>query len=288
MFKNKFYCITGAASGIGRATALELASEQASGLALSDVDMEGLENTAKECQRMGVKTVLTTKLDVRNQRDVESWVEEAYGSFGRLDGAANVAGVAGGTGDTTIETIVQEDWDRTLGINLNGVMSCMRAQLPRLTKPGGAIVNVASTSSRRGLPHSAAYAASKFAVIGLTESAAGEYAKQGVRINALLPGPIDTKIFRDGEAKGLFDSDALSKDTLLGRVGKAEEVAKVLCFLLSDNASYRTGMLTEVTWHVNWPAIANPERERAACAETSRNRRTGFDRMFGCGSIGEL
>ncbi|KAH8770719.1 hypothetical protein F5883DRAFT_666056 [Diaporthe sp. PMI_573] len=255
MFKNKFYCITGAASGIGRATALQLASKQASGLALSDINHEGLKDTAEECKRLGLENVLITKIDVSIQADVEAWVQEAYQKFGRLDGAANVAGVAGGTGDTTVESIDQVDWDRTMGVNVNGVMSCMRAQLPRLAQPGGSIVNVASTSGRRGLPHNAAYSTSKFAAIGLTESVAGEYAKKGIRINALLPcvsGPIDTKIFRDGEALGLFDSDMLSKDTLLGRMGKAEEVANVLCFLLSDDASYVTG----AHWNVDGGYLA--------------------------------
>ncbi|KAM5377479.1 hypothetical protein ACJZ2D_004848 [Fusarium nematophilum] len=252
MFKNRSYCITGAASGIGRAVAIQLASEKASGLALSDVNIKGLNETADECRRLGVQNILATKLDVRNRDGVESWIEEAYRVFGRLDGAANVAGVAGGNGDTVIESIVQEDWDRTMGVNVNGVVNCMRAQLPRLTQPGGAIVNVASTSGKRGLPHNAAYATSKFAVIGLTESAAGEYAKKGIRINALLPGPIDTKIFRNGEAMGLFDSDMLSRDTLLGRLGKAEEVAKVLCFLLSDDASYVTG----AHWNVDGGYLA--------------------------------
>ncbi|OCK79789.1 putative short chain dehydrogenase/ reductase [Lepidopterella palustris CBS 459.81] len=241
MFKGKYYSVTGAASGIGKATSVRLVELGAAGVAISDVDLAGLKATEEECKKAGAAIITITKVDVRDRDQVEKWITDTYNSFGQLDGAANVAGVAGGTGDTTIETIVQKDWDFTLGVNLNGVMNCMRAQLPRLPRPGGSIVNVASTSGRRGLPHSAAYASSKFAVIGLTESAAGEYGRKGIRINALLPGPIDTKIFRDGEALGLFDSDMLSKDTLMGRMGKAEEVAKVLCFLLSDDASYVTG-----------------------------------------------
>ncbi|EEU44936.1 uncharacterized protein NECHADRAFT_85176 [Fusarium vanettenii 77-13-4] len=244
MFEGKVYCISGAASGIGRATALRLASKKVSGLALSDLDIRGLESTAEECKRLGLENTTITQLNVSIRADVEAWVHAAHRTFGRLDGAANVAGVAGGTGEQTIETIDQTDWDRTLNVNLNGVLHCMRAQLPLLNRPGGSIVNVASTSGRRGLPHNAAYSSSKFAVIGLSESAAGEYAKQGIRVNALLPsrGPIDTKIFRDGESAGLFDSVSISKDTLLGRMGTAEEVANVLCFLLSDEASYVTGV----------------------------------------------
>ncbi|KAF2814691.1 putative short chain dehydrogenase/ reductase [Mytilinidion resinicola] len=252
MFQGKYYTVTGAASGIGKATALRLVEKGAAGVALSDVNLTGLHETVEECKKVGSAKIIATKVDVRDSEQVGAWIADAFNQFKQLDGAANVAGVAGGTGDTVIETIVQKDWDFTLGVNLNGVMHCMRAQLPYISRPGGAIVNVASTSGRRGLPHNAAYASSKFAVIGLTESAAGEYAKHGIRINALLPGPIDTRIFRDGEALGLFDADSISADTLMGRMGKAEEVAKVLCFLLSDDASYVTG----AHWNVDGGYLA--------------------------------
>ncbi|KAF2501097.1 putative short chain dehydrogenase/ reductase [Lophium mytilinum] len=252
MFEGKYYTVTGAASGIGKATALRLVEKGAAGVALSDVNLAGLQETVEECKKAGSANVIATKVDVRDPEQVGAWIADVFAQFKQLDGAANVAGVAGGTGDTIIETIVQKDWDFTLGVNLNGVMNCMRAQLPKISRPGGAVVNVASTSGRRGLAHNAAYASSKFAVIGLTESAAGEYAKHGVRINALLPGPIDTRIFRDGEALGLFDSVSISADTLMGRMGRAEEVAKVLCFLLSDDASYVTG----AHWNVDGGYLA--------------------------------
>ncbi|KAI9839495.1 MAG: hypothetical protein M1819_002120 [Sarea resinae] len=258
--EGRVYTVTGAASGIGQATAVRLAELGAAGVAISDVNEAGLKTTEELCKKYAPKAKVTIrKLDVRINEDVEKWIEDTYAEFGRLDGAANVAGVAGGEGDTTVETIVsgkgsksvrdganvqvqrQKDWEFIMNINLTGVMQCMRAQLAKITKPGGSIVNVSSTSGIHGLPHSAAYAASKHGVIGLTSSAAGEFGKKGVRINSLLPGPIDTQIFRDGEAKGLFSADTMGGDTILGRMGKAEEVAKVLVFLLSDDASYVTG-----------------------------------------------
>ncbi|KAL4810595.1 hypothetical protein BDV18DRAFT_165295 [Aspergillus unguis] len=237
--QGRVYTITGAASGIGQAVAVRLAELGAAGLALSDVNLAGLEDTKQKCSKYNAKVILT-KVDASQSDQIVDWVEATVREFGRLDGAANVAGIAGGDGDTTCATIKTEDWDRMLNVNLRGVMFCMRAQLPHLKK-GGAIVNVSSTSGLRGLPHNAAYATSKFGVIGLTESAAGEFGEHGIRVNALLPGPIDTPIFRDGEAKGLFSSARTSQATCLKRMGKPEEVAKVLCFLLSDDAAYVSG-----------------------------------------------
>ncbi|KAL5353268.1 hypothetical protein ACLOAV_001304 [Pseudogymnoascus australis] len=237
---NKYFAVTGAASGIGQATVLRLVKLGAAGIAISDVDEKGLAETAKLCDSSSSAKIIINKVDVSNTVQVEEWIKSAVAAFGQLDGCANVAGIALGEGEIT-EDINQGGWDRMLSINLTGTMNCMRAQLKHLARPGGSIVNVSSTSGLRGLPNNAAYASSKFGVIGLTESTAAEYGKKGIRVNAVLPGPIDTKIFREGEAKGLFNADIVSGGTLMGRMGKATEVANVLCFLLSDDASYVTG-----------------------------------------------
>ncbi|KAJ5982938.1 short chain dehydrogenase/ reductase [Penicillium waksmanii] len=182
----RFYAVTGAASGIGQAIVVRLAELGAAGISISDVNSAGLEATKALCTGFKTRTI-SQKVDVSRYDQVEQWIQYTIDEFGRLDGAANVAGIAGGSGNTTCATMKDSDWNAMIGINLTGVMHCMRAQIPHLPNPGGAIVNVSSTSGLRGLPHNAAYASSKFGVIGLTESAAGEFGSKGIRINALLP-----------------------------------------------------------------------------------------------------
>ncbi|KAK6064910.1 3-oxoacyl-(acyl-carrier-protein) reductase [Seiridium cupressi] len=244
--QGKFYTVTGAASGIGQATAIQLAELGAAGISISDINENGLQTTSQLCSKYSSTRIITQKLDVSDNDAVSQWIETTVKEFGRLDGCANVAGIAGGESDTTTATIEQKDWDRTIAVNLSGMMYCMRQQLRHLPQPGGAIVNVSSASGLRGLPKSASYSASKHAVIGLSASAAGEFGKVGVRVNAVCPaaderGPVDTKIFRDGETRGVFSADVMSRATLLERMGQASEVANVLIFLLSDAASFVTG-----------------------------------------------
>ncbi|KAJ5644112.1 short chain dehydrogenase/ reductase [Penicillium longicatenatum] len=226
----------GAASGIGRAVAIRLAELGAAWLALSDLNLKGLEETKSKCVTYNTKVVLT-RVDASKNDQIEDWIAATVRDFGVWMAPLTLLA----SQRVTAKQPKTEDWDKMLDVNIRGVMFCMRAQLPHLPRPGGAIVNVSSTSGLRGLPHNAAYATSKFGVIGLTESAAGEFGQYGTRVNALLPGPIDIPIFRDGEAKGLFSSEMTSQATCLGRMGNPDEIAKVLCFLLTDDASYVTG-----------------------------------------------
>ncbi|KAH9845614.1 putative short chain dehydrogenase/reductase family oxidoreductase [Teratosphaeria destructans] len=231
--EGKIIAVTGAASGIGQATALRLAELGVAGLALSDLDLEGLQKTKELCTSYSA-TIRLDKIAVGDSRQVVGWTQHIVDHFGRLDGAANVAGIAGGSAEIT-QDINTSAWDQTLAINLTGIMNCMRAQLKHITRPGGAIVNVSSAGALRGMPGNAAYSASKFGVIGLTESTVAEYRRMGVRVNAVLPSFVMVRL------RGLFDSKVFSAGTLLGRMGQAREVACVLAFLLSDEASFVTG-----------------------------------------------
>lgn len=182
----KVVAITGGASGIGLATAFLLASRGAT-LSLADVSEPGLETASKAIKSKHNVEVLTCALDVRNTQQVDAWIQETIAQFGKLDGAANIAGVIPKSiGLGGIAQMEEDDWNFVIGVNLTGVMHCMRAQI-RVISDGGSIVNAASIAGLIGRPNNAAYAASKHGVIGLTKSAAKEVGSRGVRVNSFAP-----------------------------------------------------------------------------------------------------
>ncbi|OAL43631.1 NAD(P)-binding protein [Pyrenochaeta sp. DS3sAY3a] len=182
----KVIAITGGASGIGLATAKLLASRGAS-LSLADVSEEGLKAALEMIRSEHDIEIMTFALDVRKPEQVNAWIKETVSKFGKLDGAANIAGVIPkNIGQGGIAEVEDEEWDFIIGVNLTGVMHCMRAQM-RSIADGGSIVNAASIAGLQGRANNAAYSASKHGVIGLTKSGAKEMGHRGVRVNSFAP-----------------------------------------------------------------------------------------------------
>lgn len=230
--------VTGAASGIGRATAEAFAREGAR-VVVSDVAAGAGEAVAAAIRERGGQAVFAA-CDVSRPERVEALVARTVEAFGRIDFAFNNAGVEGETAPTAECT--EANWDRVMGINLKGVWLCMREEIPRmLAQGGGAIVNCSSVAGLVGFPGIAAYAASKHGLIGLTRTAALEYAARGIRVNAVCPGVIRTPMverFTGGEAEAQAQ---LVASEPIGRMGTPEEVAAAVVWLCSDAASFVTG-----------------------------------------------
>ncbi|KAF9880785.1 hypothetical protein CkaCkLH20_01827 [Colletotrichum karsti] len=242
-FKGKVIAITGAASGIGLATAKALAALGAR-LSITDVNEAVLASTATELASLcgGAENVYSQVADVRDRKAVEAWIAATVEKLGPLDGAANCAGVLGAQGNrATIPQLEDDEWDFVMGVNAKGILNAMRAQIPVLRDEGkgASIVNVASVSGLYGLEFHGAYTASKHAVVGLSKSAAREFGRKGVRVNAVCPGPIDTPILHKSLETAATGADL--PPPLLGRIGQPEEVSAMITFLLSDAASYVTG-----------------------------------------------
>jgi NAD(P)-dependent dehydrogenase (short-subunit alcohol dehydrogenase family) len=239
-FTDKVVFITGAASGIGRAAALAFAAEGAR-LAILDRSADALEEVRASVKNAGVD-VMAIACDVSSPEQVEAAVKQVVGRFGRLDIAFNNAGVENKA--APVHEIELAEWDRILGINLRGTFICMNHELAQMVKQGGGVVvNTSSGAGIRGVAGGAAYAASKHAIIGLTRSAALDYAKQNIRVNAVLPGNIETPMmdrFTGGDIQKAIDLEPV------GRLGKPEEIAEAVLWMASDLGGFVTGAATVI------------------------------------------
>ncbi len=239
----KVALVTGASAGIGRATALAFA-ERGANVVIADLDVERGEMTAAEAAAHGVDAMFV-RTDVALERDVDGLLAQTVDRFGRLDYAFNNAGIEGAQAPTAESTV--ENWDRVIRINLTGVYLCVRAEIPRiLASGGGAIVNNSSVAGLVGFAGSPAYVASKHGIVGLTKTAALEYATQGVRVNAVCPGVIETEMitrFTHGERAA---TAAMVEMEPIGRLGVPDEIAGAVMWLCSDDASFVTGQAIAV------------------------------------------
>ncbi len=237
-FLGKVALVTGGGSGIGRASCLVFAREGAR-VAVADVDLAGAEETVRLIEGAGGSGV-GFRVDVTKSGEVESLVERVVEDFGRLDCAFNNAGVGGEVENT--HEYPEDDWDRVIDVNLKGVWLCMKYEIPvMLRQGGGAIVNTASIYGLSGAGGYIAYNAAKHGVVGVTRTAALEYAEVGIRVNAVCPGYILTPMTIPGiEANPELERRMVSQ-TPMGRMGKPEEIAEAVVWLCSDGASFVTG-----------------------------------------------
>jgi NAD(P)-dependent dehydrogenase (short-subunit alcohol dehydrogenase family) len=237
-FENKVALVTGAASGMGLATAQAFA-EAGAAVVLADVNEAQARAAAKQLVDAGHKAI-GVRCDVTNEADVRAMVEQTVSTFGRLDAAFNNAGV----NSPAVETADASgaEFDRVTAINLKGVWNCMKYELLQMRKQGsGAIVNNSSIGGLIGLPGRAIYHATKHGVLGLTKSAALEYAARGIRINAICPGTINTPMVAEMLAKEPEAMKEILSNQPNGRLGEPEEIASVVLWLCSPGSSFVIG-----------------------------------------------
>jgi NAD(P)-dependent dehydrogenase (short-subunit alcohol dehydrogenase family) len=231
--------ITGALTGIGRATAVAFAKDGASVIASGRREAEGKALEA-ELRSLGVEAAFVSA-DVRHENDVRSLIDQAVARFGRIDAAVNAAGTPGQPGPVVDQTA--ESYAVTFDTNVLGTLLSMKHELRVMQPQGrGSIVNISSTYGHQGAAGASVYAASKHAVEGMTKSAALEAASSGVRVNAVAPGPTETGMLNrfTGTAER---KAALAKTVPLGRIGDPGEIARAAVFLASEKASFITGQI---------------------------------------------
>jgi NAD(P)-dependent dehydrogenase (short-subunit alcohol dehydrogenase family) len=237
LLEDKVTIVTGAGGGIGRATALVLAREGARVL-VSDISTRRGEETTQLVRQAGGEAEFC-KADVSREADCAALIAAAVNKWGRLDGAHNNAGISGQIASVADDT--EENWDRTLAVDLKGVWLCMKYEIRQmLSQGGGSIVNTASTAGLLGTVGMGAYAAAKHGVIGITKTAALEYARANIRVNAVCPGVIGTppilKWMENPETR-----QRLLGQEPIGRAGKPEEIGNAVAWLFSNHSSFVTG-----------------------------------------------
>ena len=235
----KVALVTGAAQGIGKAIALLLARNGAD-VVVSDINLDKAQETANEIQGMGRRSV-AIKVNVADLKDVEQMVKAIVEQFGRIDILVNNAGI---TRDRLVLRMTEEDWDAVLDVNLKGTFNCTKAVIRHMSKQkSGKIVSIASVSGEMGNPGQANYAASKAGVIGFTKTIAREFAGRGINVNAIAPGYIQTPMTDAVPEKA---KEELKRMIPMERLGKPEDVAQGVLFLVSENSSYITGQVLNV------------------------------------------
>jgi NAD(P)-dependent dehydrogenase (short-subunit alcohol dehydrogenase family) len=242
-FSGKVALVTGAKGGMGLATA-EAFARSGAAVVLADIDETAVHEAAATLTSAGYNA-LGMACDVSDEAQAAALVTRAVDQFGRLDFAYNNAGIQAPPTDPADETA--EDYDRVQAVNLRGIWACMKHELKQMRAQGsGAIVNCSSLGGLVGLPQRGAYHASKHGVIGLTKSAALEYAPRGIRINAICPGVIETPMVADMMTTQMAAMDEFLKQQPIGRLGTAEEMAQTVLWLCSPGASFVVGVALPV------------------------------------------
>ncbi len=246
MLEGRVAVVTGAASGIGRATALAYAREGAK-VVVSDINEKGLAETADAVRGEG-PDVLAVKTDVSDASECADLVESTIKAFGRIDAACNNAGIADPT--VPLAEIGLDQWAKTIAVNLSGVFYCLKYEIKAmLQNKTGSIVNISSGAGRIMLPGGGHYVAAKHGVVGLTKAAAVEYARDGIRVNVIGPGAIETPILSALPEELL---QGVVTVTPIGRMGRPGEVAEAVVWLSSDRASFVTGTYLAVDGGLSW------------------------------------
>jgi NAD(P)-dependent dehydrogenase (short-subunit alcohol dehydrogenase family) len=243
IFDEKVAIVTGGSFGIGRATAFAFAKRGAK-VVVADCIEDKENKTIRLIESVGGEAIFV-QCDVSNSSEVSKLVEKAIARFGRVDFAFNNAGIEGLSAIT--HECNEANWDKTMGVNLKGIWLCMKNEIPQMLKNNkGVIVNCASVAGLVGFVGLPAYVASKHAVVGLTKTAALEYAKQGIRVNAVCPGVIKTDMIDRLTGKDKEVEKQYTDMEPIGRMGSADEVAEAVVWLCSDAASFVTGVALPV------------------------------------------